>query len=202
LKKHQVDHVLRAAGRITGEQQFIVMGSQSLHGTYPEVADEILNSAAVGLIAGSRGIRAEWLRAIGYLSPFHESFGYYADPIDSFSVALPKGWKHRLVVLAGGDTGGVRGLCLEPHDLAITMYVACREQDLHFNRELARRGLVAEQQLLDRIDGTPLDHGVRTRIRGQIVRDFRPLQPSNPAHERAAPAGPPAPHASERGQRS
>jgi len=29
MKKREVDHVLRAAGRITGEKQFIIIGSQS-----------------------------------------------------------------------------------------------------------------------------------------------------------------------------
>ena len=32
MKKQQLDHVLRAAGRITGENQFAIIGSQSLHG--------------------------------------------------------------------------------------------------------------------------------------------------------------------------
>ena len=31
MKKQQLDHVLRAAGRITGERQFVIIGSQSLH---------------------------------------------------------------------------------------------------------------------------------------------------------------------------
>jgi len=30
----------------------------------------------------------------------------------------------------------VVGLCLDPHDLAIAKYVAGREKDLEFNREL------------------------------------------------------------------
>lgn len=34
MKKQQVDHVLRAAGRITGEKQFIIVGSQALHGRH------------------------------------------------------------------------------------------------------------------------------------------------------------------------
>ncbi len=51
MKKQQVDHALRAAGRITGEKQFIIIGSQSLHGKFPDVADEILTSFEVDLIA-------------------------------------------------------------------------------------------------------------------------------------------------------
>ena len=51
MKKLQVDHVLRAAGRITGEKQFIIIGSQSLHGKHPDLADDIVRSAEVDLIA-------------------------------------------------------------------------------------------------------------------------------------------------------
>ena len=35
MKKREVDHVLRAAGRIMHEKQFIIVGSQSLHGNIP-----------------------------------------------------------------------------------------------------------------------------------------------------------------------
>jgi hypothetical protein len=184
MKKQQLDHVLRAAGRITGERQFIIIGSQSLHGKHPDVADEILKSAEVDLIAGKQSTRTEWLNAIGYLSPFHESFGYYADPVDLTSAALAQGWKQRLVTLPAGDTEGVRGLCLEPHDLAIAKYVASREKDLIFNRELARRGLIAERRLLELVDETPVDQSVRARVRGQIARDFHIAMQAAATHER------------------
>jgi len=49
--------------------------------------------------------------------------------------------------LPAGDTGGVRGLCLEPHDLAISKYVASRDKDRIFTQELARRGLVDREKL-------------------------------------------------------
>jgi hypothetical protein len=45
MKKRQVDHVLRSAGRITGEKQFVIVGSQALHGKFPDLADEIVRSA-------------------------------------------------------------------------------------------------------------------------------------------------------------
>lgn len=174
MKKQQVDHVLRAAGRITGEKQFIIIGSQALHGKYPDLADEILKSVEVDLIAGKKGARTDWLNAFGHLSPFHETFGYYADPVDVNSATLPKGWKGRLVNLPPGDTGGVIGLCLEPHDLAIAKYAASREKDLIFTRELARRGIVSEERLLSLLDQTPVDEQVRDRIRSQMARDFHP----------------------------
>jgi hypothetical protein len=173
MKKQQVDHVLRAAGRISGEKQFIIIGSQALHGKYPDLADEILTSVEVDLVAGKEGSGAEWLNAIGYLSAFHESFGYYADPVDLATATLPKGWRARLVRLPPGETEGVTGLCLEPHDLAVAKYVAAREKDLIFTRELARRGILVKERLLALLKDTPVETAAGERIRGAVARDFR-----------------------------
>jgi hypothetical protein len=172
MKKRQVDHVLRAAGGITGEKQFIIIGSQSLHGKHPDVADDILRSFEVDIIAKRDPSRSEWLNVIGQDSHFHEQFGYYADPVDERSAVLPKGWKSRLVNLPEGETDGVRGLCLDPHDLAIAKYVAARDKDLIFTRELATRGLVAHDRLKNLLEETPVSREVRERIRSQIGRDF------------------------------
>jgi hypothetical protein len=173
MKKQQLDHVLRAAGRITGQKQFVIIGSQSLHGKYPDLPDDIVRSAEVDLIASGSPDPTEWLNAIGVHSPFHESFGYYADPVDEATAVLPKGWKSRLVDLPPGGTDGVQGLCLEPHDLAIAKYVARREQDLAFTRELVHRGLVERDRLLALLEKTPISAEVRKRIRADIARDFR-----------------------------
>jgi|SRR5882757_3230421 hypothetical protein len=173
MKKQQVDHILRAAGEITGETQFIIIGSQSLHGKHPDVPDEIVMSFEVDLIAKKKPDRTEWLNMIGQDSRFHETHGYYADPVDETTATLPKGWKGRLVNLPPGDTAGVSGLCLDPHDLAIAKYVARREKDIAFNRELAARGIVKKKRLLLLLDDTALDEGVRSRIRDDIERDFR-----------------------------
>ncbi|MDE2051582.1 MAG: hypothetical protein KGJ72_11245 [Gammaproteobacteria bacterium] len=174
MKKQQVDHVLRAAGRITGEKQFIIVGSQALHGKHPDLADCIVRSAEVDLLAPKMPDRTEWLIAIGAYSPFHEEFGYYADPVSEESATLPRGWKGRLVKLPAGDTEGVRALCLDPHDLAIAKYAAFREKDLLFTRELARRGIISKGQLLALLEQTKLSDDLRGRIRARIAADFAP----------------------------
>ncbi len=174
MKKQQVDHVLRAAGQITGEKQFVIIGSQSLHGKYPDLADAIVMSAEVDLIASKKRDRTEFLNEIGVDSHFHQQFGYYADPVDATTATLPRGWRNRLVNLPPGDTEGVKGLCLEPHDLAIAKYVARREKDIVFTHELARQGLVFRDRLLVLLDQTPVTAEVRERIRADIARDFDP----------------------------
>jgi len=172
MKKLQVDHALRAAGRITGEKQFIIVGSQSLHGKCPDLPDEILTSFEVDLIAARNTDRTTWLNVVGVGSPFHESFGFYIDPVDESTATLPKGWKDRLVNLPAGDTEGVKGLCLEPHDLAIAKYAAGREKDRVFTRELARRGIVSQVRLVELLEQTPVDELLRAHIRQLIDADF------------------------------
>jgi hypothetical protein len=172
MKKHQLDHVLRAAGRITGQKNFVIVGSQSLHGKFPDLADEILSSAEVELIASGSLERTEWLNVIGQDSPFHQEFGYYADPVEEGTATLPPGWKGRLVNLPPGDTEGVRGLCLDPHDLAISKYVAGRDKDRRFNRELVARGILRKTRLLALLADTRVPEPIRRRILGDIVSDF------------------------------
>jgi hypothetical protein len=93
MKKQQVDHVLRAAGEITGENQFIIIGSQSLHGRYPDLAHEILLSAEVDLIAKNDPKKTQALNFIGVYSRFHETHGYYADRVDESTATLLKDGK-------------------------------------------------------------------------------------------------------------
>ena len=123
-------------------------------------------------MASKHADRTEWLNVIGVYSPFHESFGYYADPVDHKTATLPKGWKRRLVKLPVGDTEGVQGLCLDPHDLAIAKYVARREKDIVFTRELARPGIVSRDRLLALVDQTPVSKEARGRLHTHIAKDF------------------------------
>ena len=172
MKKQQLDHILRAAGTITGQKQFVIVGSQALHGKYPDLADGIVMSVEVDLFAPKQPDATELLNEIGVDSPFHVTYGFYADPVDEATAVLPKGWKGRLVNLPAGDTGGVRALCLEPHDLAISKYAVRRDKDRTFTRELARRGLVDREKLLALVEQTPVSAEIKERIRGDIASDF------------------------------
>lgn len=182
MKKRQVDHVLRAAGRITGENQFIIIGSQSLHGKYPDLPDDIFMSAEVDLFARRNPVRTDLLNVIGQDSPFHENFGYYADPVDISTATLPEGWQSRLIKLPPGDTEGVSGLCLDPHDLAIAKYVASREKDRVFTTELVCRDIVSKERLIELIELTPIDDSIRDRVRSSVTKDFDLAAKESRAH--------------------
>ena len=86
--------------------------------------------------------------SIGEGSPFHATYGYYAQGVAEDTATLPSGWKERLVAVNNTNTRGATGLCLEVHDLLISKYVAGREKDLHFVREAIRAGLADKAVLL------------------------------------------------------
>lgn len=173
MKKSEVEHVLRAAGRIVGETQFIIIGSQSIHAKYPDRFSGAAISAELDIIAKNKPDRTELLNVIGVDSPFHEMYGYYADPVDETTAMLPKGWMGRLVNLKVADTEGVAGLCLDPHDLLISKYYARRDKDIEFNREVVNSGLIKKVRLLELVALTPVADDVKQRMCAYIELDFR-----------------------------
>lgn len=178
MTKQQVDHILRAASRILeaagkgGQRKFVIIGSQSLHGKYPDFPDAIVRSIELGLFEMDGDEGAELLEAIGRDSQFHETYGYYADPVGKQTAVLPKGWKGRLVNLAPGDTEGAKGLCLEPHDLAIAKYAANREKDREFLAGMVGHRMLDRERLLELLAATPVDEQKREAMRSAIHRDF------------------------------
>ena len=88
------------------------------------------------------------------------------------TATLPRGWQRRLVRVDNPNTNGYAGLCLEVHDLAISKYVAGREKDREFTRQLARHDLIDRTTLLERLAVTKLDPAVARLVKGRIARDF------------------------------
>lgn len=180
MNKQQVDHVLRAASQILswagkgGERKLVIIGSQSLHGKYPDIPDVLVRSIEVDLFDLDDDEAAEVLEAIGRDSRFHETFGYYADPVSVRTAILPRGWKGRLVNLPPGDTLGVKGLCLEPHDLAISKYAAGREKDREFVAGMVKLGMLDKERLRELLAATPVDEARKASIASAIERDFAP----------------------------
>ena len=121
---------------------------------------------------------AQLLEVIGRDSQFHETYGYYADPVGKKTAVLPRGWKSRLVNLAPGDTAGAKGLCLEPHDLAVAKYAANRDKDREFLAGMVAHRMLDKELLLELLAVTPVDDEKREAMRSAIHRDFtHPTQP-------------------------
>lgn len=148
MQRSELEHLLRAAGEIIDERQFIVIGSQSILGKYPDAPEELLRSREADFIAKNRPERTTMLEAIGEASRFYETHGYYVDPVDSRTAVLPRDWKSRLVNVSSPGTNGVTGLCLDPHDLFISKVAAWREKDIEFAKVMIGHGMVEKDRLL------------------------------------------------------
>lgn len=88
---------------------------------------------------------------LGELSPFDETFGYFADGVEEKTAILPSGWKNRLIKIENRNTDNVCGLCLEPHDLMVSKLLAGREKDLEFVSIALDARLVSLYIIIERV---------------------------------------------------
>lgn len=179
MKRSELEHILRAAGAIAQDREVIVIGSQSVLGQFPQAPVALLASMEADVFPRNVPERAELIDgAIGEGSLFHEQFGYYAQGVDERTATLPRGWQSRLVPVTNENTGGITGLCLEVHDLAISKYVAGRPKDLAFTRELARHHMTSLETLRSRLRATTVPVALRRIVAARLARDF--VTPSHP----------------------
>ena len=173
MKRSDLEHLIRAAGAIANDTEIVVIGSQSILAQFPDAPATLLASAEADLFPLHRPELADLIDgSIGEGSQFHELFGYYAQGVTERTATLPPGWQTRLVRITNTNTRGVSGLCLEVNDLAMSKYVAGREKDLDFTRELAKRGMTDSRVLIARVNQTELPEKIRELVRARIRRDF------------------------------
>lgn len=148
MNRKQLEHIVRASGSIAGCREVVIIGSQALLGAYPDAPASLLTSMEADLYPADDPGKAELIDGcIGELSPFHETFGYYAHGVGPETATLPSNWKKRLIRVENENTGGTTGWCLAPVDLAISKLLAGRPKDLEFVRQMAAIGVVTEKAI-------------------------------------------------------
>jgi hypothetical protein len=173
VTREQLEHVIRAAATIADDDDIVVVGSQAILGQFPDTPEDLCVSVEADLWPRNHPERWELIDgAIGELSLFHDTFGYYAQGVGRETAVLPGGWETRLIPVSTPATRGATGWCLEVHDLAISKYVAGREKDGEFVRGVVSRGMVDRGTLLERLEDTPVAADRRAEIAARIERDF------------------------------
>jgi hypothetical protein len=174
MKRRDLEHVIRAAADIADDDEIIVIGSQAILGQYPDAPAELCVSTEADVYPKNKPDRADLIDgSIGEGSPFHATYGYYAQGVGVTTATLPAGWMDRLVAVSNSNTRGATGWCLEPHDLVLSKYVAGREKDRRFARAALSAGLVQEETLVERLQTMGLDDPMVERLRRQIASDTR-----------------------------
>lgn len=180
VTREQLAHVLRAVSRIAEDPNVLVIGSQSILGSYSEdeLPPEATGSMEVDTAffsdpdeAKSRLVDA----MIGELSSFHNEFGYYPQGVSVTTGVFPKGWRDRLVTYETSGTEPGRGLCLDPHDCVLAKLVRYERKDQDFAAALVGEGLIDLDVLNDRAETLPASPATIERIRNWIEA-MRPRQ--------------------------
>lgn len=171
MKRTELAHLLRSASHVAESDDVIVFGSQSILGSYDE--DELPAPATASMEADIGFIDDEDRRkadavegAIGELSLFHQTYGYYAEGIHRDTAVLPEGWESRVVRWNLTSDHPARSRFLDKHDLAIAKLVAGREKDIRFVSALIDAGLLDIDTLTAR--ETQLPHTVHRHVRGRV----------------------------------
>ena len=174
MTRVQLEHLIRAAAVVTGDDSFLIIGSQSILGAHPDAPVELLRSMEADLAPRTHPERWDDLDgALGEGSPFHETFGYYAQGVEETTATLPDGWRTRLIPVYGPATRGASGWALEPHDLAASKYAAGREKDREFLRIAIAHRLLDRETTLQRIEGmSSLTPERRASLRAMAGADF------------------------------
>lgn len=174
MTRSDLEHLIRAAGKISGDSELVIIGSQAVLGQFPGASGILSRSMEADLYPLSRPELADKVDgAIGEGSAFHKTYGYYAQGVGPDTATLPKNWKKRLVRIDNHNTNGIAGLCLDVHDLAISKYVAGREKDREFTRALAMHEMTNMETLISRLTMTKLEPKLASLVKARIERDFK-----------------------------
>lgn len=148
MNRQQLAHVLRAACAVTGDPDVIILGSQSILGTYDE--NDLPPAATMSMEADLAWLRdtpnrerAEKVNGeIGELSDFHARNGYYPEGISLDTASLPDGWQNRVHGWSLASAYPANASFLDKHDLVVSKLVAFRDKDREFVASLIEVGLV------------------------------------------------------------
>ncbi len=178
MNREQLEHLLRAAGDLANDDEIVVIGSQAILGRHPDAPRSMRVSMEADLYPRNFPERADIIDgAIGELSMFHDSFGYYAQGVGPETAVVPAGWEERLVPVRNENTRGVTGWCLEPHDLVLSKLVAGRDKDVDFASEAVRHRLVRMRELRARLVNLPVDDELRAIVSTRLDVVARRMRP-------------------------
>lgn len=177
MNREDLEHIIRAAGAITDEYEFVVIGSQSILGPIPNPPEVFKMSAEADIYPRNAVGKADDIDAMmGEGSMFHETHGYYAQGVGPETACLAAGWESRLQRVQTAGTNDRVAYCLDVLDLFMAKAVADRDKDRIFNMALLEHRFVTPKQALGMVDQMPVDDAAKIRLRARIKRWLKTLR--------------------------
>lgn len=176
MTRAELEHAIRAACEVSGDTELWIFGSQAILGQYPSAPETLRQSAECDVVPKNRPERADLIDgALGELSRFHRTHGFYVHGLSLEAPTLPQGWKSRVVKVQNENTRYHAGLCVEAHDLAASKLVAFREKDRAFVRTLLAEKLVDGERLVRRIEALDVSDSDAERLAEWVKATARQL---------------------------
>jgi hypothetical protein len=152
MRRGDVAHILRAARSLTNETEFVLVGSQAAHVSIADLPEAMQQSGELDIYPLRRPELSDVIDgAIGEGSPFHATFGYYAQGVGPETAKLPRGWRERALRASNLATEGAIGIAPEIHDLCASKLVALRPKDFAYAEAAIDAQIVQPATLLQRI---------------------------------------------------
>jgi hypothetical protein len=171
VTRDELEHIIRASAEITGQYEFVIVGSQSILGPIAHPEDVFTVSMEVDIYPKEAPELAEKIEgAIGEGSRFHETHGYYAQGVGPATAILPKDWQDRVHRVQNANTNHRVGYCLDPVDLFLSKAAAGREKDRQFCIALLAHGHVAMPRAMELVPAMPMDTTGQRKLRSTIRR--------------------------------
>ena len=166
MTRDQLEHTIRAACDVSKDTELWIFGSQALLGEYPDAPDSLRASIEVDIQPKNRPEAVDIIdSALGELSMFHQTHGFYVHGISIDSAILPDGWEHRAKPVSDPiSTRGKTGWCIESHDLAASKLAAYRPKDKEFVRQLLIEKMIDDKVLTERIGFLKIEGQLRERL--------------------------------------
>jgi hypothetical protein len=165
MTRAELEHAIRAACDVSGDDEVYVFGSQAILGQYPDAPESLRQSAEADIAPVTAVDMVDVIDAhLGELSPFHDAYGFYVHGVSIDAAVLPVGWETRAIRVRNDNTRNSIGWCVEAHDLAVSKLVAFRDKDKDFVRVLLLEALIKPQTLRRRISQLPKHSRVTPKL--------------------------------------
>jgi hypothetical protein len=166
MTRDQLEHAIRAACDVSRDTELWVFGSQAILGEFPNAPASLRASIEVDVQPKNRPETVDDIDgALGELSAFHQTHGFYVHGISIESAKLSDGWEQRTVPVSDPiSTHGKTGWCLEAHDLAASKLAAYREKDREFVRLLLIEKMIDTKILKERVSSLNVKDQLRERL--------------------------------------
>lgn len=178
MRKENFDHLIGAAAEATGQDEFIVVGSQAIV-AQGEPPDTLLESLEIDIYPLHHPDEADSIDGeLGEGSPFHVAYGYYAHGVGPETAQAPSGWQERLIRVDVPPRPGSKrrpiAWCLEAHDLVLAKCAAGRERDWGYVADALSARIVDIDVLLERVPRLPVPEERRRQIDKALRRIAAP----------------------------